>query len=1335
MKKRILICLLALSLATHSQNAIQFNGVNSYVAFGNNSNLGLSAFTLECWFKRLGSGSTTSTGTGGVTGVPLITKGRGEADGSNVDMNYFLGIRQTDSTLVADFEEGASGTTPGLNHPIVGATKLARNTWYHVAVTYDGSTWKLYLNGMLESQVSVNQPVQNLSIQHSAIASALTSLGAAQGYFNGIIDEVRIWNAALSQTVITSNMNSAITSSATNLVARWGFEEGTGTTVSNSAGATITGTLINTNWSWVTQQAPFNINLPPNAPVMISPADSSKCAGASVTLSVSVSDMNGDSVWVKFYGRKRSNAKDFSIIPLPDTQYYTGQLNGATNKLYKDQMNWVVAKKDSLNIKFISGLGDCVENGDNGNNDVEWKRADTAMKIVETQTTSSLPYGIPYGFNVGNHDQSPNGNPSGTTTFFNQYFGTSRFNGRYYWGGNYGTNADNSYQLFTAEGIDFIVINLEYDVSANSSVLTWANGLMQTYSNRRAIVSSHYLLDLNGSFGAQGLATYNALKNNSNFFLMLCGHVAGESRRSDVYNGKTVHCVMSDYQGRTNGGNGWIRIMKFRPSIGKINVYTYSPSLNQSETDGDSQFILDYDFGPAYTLIDSMKVASGQTVTTTWNNLLPSNNYQWYVKVSDGNATVSGSVRNIQTRHYKAKLDKDTVLCGGPLALSALSGTCGTCISYSWMTGSTSASISVVTSTQAILSVVDSLNCQSKDTINIGIIPYPVQPSIINGTQGPCTGLNMSYSVQPVTGAASYTWSIPGSWSGSSSGNTITLGVGTQSGVISVVAGNTCGVSSSRTLAVIPNLPPVLSGPISGSTAFCVGSGLKTYSISAATGASSYTWSIPSSWTGTVNNNLLTSNPGVSGGLLSVIASNSCGTSATQTINIIVNTLPTVVISAPANTLCYGTTLTLNASGANTYTWSTSSVSSSISISPSANTAYSVNGSDANGCANTASVSLTVLSLPSVSINGSSQVCSGATATLTGSGAATYTWNTSSNAASLLINPTITTQYSLAGTGSNGCSNSAVKTVTVFPLPQVSITGPSALCSGAMISLVATGANSYTWSNSSNSNTLNIAPASNTTYTLTGEDLNSCINVAIKTVTVNPLPIVSINGPNDLCAGQSVTLTANGAITYSWNTNAISQTIVVAPLINTMYMLTGVDIKGCTNQAIKTVTVKSLPLLSIQSSVGQMICAGEQVSLSASGAVTYTWSTSQSGSVISVAPNVTTVYTVTGTSLDQCDGTALLTLNVSQCTGIDKNAQSNNIRVYPNPNMGEFYIENDHNCDNCDLVLYDVLGKVIHHSTLRSGLNSIKTEEGKGMYFYKISNAGATIKSGRIVIE
>lgn len=284
----------------------------------------------------------------------------------------------------------------------------------------------------------------------------------------------------------------------------------------------------------------------------------------------------------------------FAIIGMPDTQHYTDGVGPP--EIFMAQTEWIVENIPNYNIVYVSHFGDCVQNGDNGGDDSEWLIVDSAMSIIEDSITTQMLYGMPYGMAVGNHDQSPFGDADGTTIFYNQYFGVDRFIDRDYYGGHYGSSNDNHFQLFSAENLDFIVIDLEYDLTPDTTVLNWTDSLLQTYSDRRAIINSHYIIGSGnpGNFGYQGQIIYDSLKHNSNLFLMLCGHISGEGRRMDVYNGDTIYSLLADYQSRANGGNGYLRIMEFFPESNEISVKTYSPYLDVWETDANSEFVLKY---------------------------------------------------------------------------------------------------------------------------------------------------------------------------------------------------------------------------------------------------------------------------------------------------------------------------------------------------------------------------------------------------------------------------------------------------------------------------------------------------------------------------------------------------------------------------------------------------------------------------------------------------------------------------------------------------------------------------------------------------------------------
>ena len=177
--------------------------------------------------------------------IPLVTKGRGEADGSNVDLNYFLGIQG--GKLAADYEEGAGQASPGLNHQLLAATTVTTNVWHHAAATFDGTDVRIYLDGVLDGTLNVGagRLPRSDSIQHAGIGTAMTSAGTTAGFFQGVIDEARVWNVARTQAQINATRNIEIVPPQTGLIGAWHLNEGTGTTAANAVSGAPTGTVVN----------------------------------------------------------------------------------------------------------------------------------------------------------------------------------------------------------------------------------------------------------------------------------------------------------------------------------------------------------------------------------------------------------------------------------------------------------------------------------------------------------------------------------------------------------------------------------------------------------------------------------------------------------------------------------------------------------------------------------------------------------------------------------------------------------------------------------------------------------------------------------------------------------------------------------------------------------------------------------------------------------------------------------------------------------------------------------------------------------------------------------
>ena len=229
------------------------------------------------------------------------------------------------------------------------------------------------------------------------------------------------------------------------------------------------------------------------------------------------------------------------------------------------------------------------------------------------------------------------------------------------------------------------------------------------------------------------------------------------------------------------------------------------------------------------------------------------------------------------------------------------------------------------------------------------------------------------------------------------------------------------GITRTRIARILTCSTPTVSAN-SSSPSLCIGESVTL----SGSGASTYTWQ-PGNLTGSpsVSPNTTT--------IYTVTGTSSGGCTNTATYLITVNTLPSVGINSSASSICDGLSATLEGAGANTYTWQPGNLSGSPVVSPTSNTTYTVIGTDANGCTNTATYSLTVNALPNVSINSSaSTICTGASATLSGTGASTYTWQPGNLSGNPVVSPTSNTTYTVVGTDANGCTNSSTTLISIY---------------------------------------------------------------------------------------------------------------------------------------------------------------------------------------------------------------------------------------------------------------------------------------------------------------
>ncbi|MBN2024799.1 MAG: metallophosphoesterase [Pirellulales bacterium] len=272
-------------------------------------------------------------------------------------------------------------------------------------------------------------------------------------------------------------------------------------------------------------------------------------------------------------------AKDFSVVLLPDTQYYSEK----HPDIYCQQAQWIKEQAETRNIKFVIHLGDIV---DKATEESQWKAADAAHKILDGA--------VPYSVLPGNHDMEENKRvPERRASLYGKYFPPSRFEGCPWYGGNEDGTNDNNYCRFEAAGMKFLVLSLEWDPM--DATYAWADDVLRRHADHRAIVATHCYLFRKGRDEIGQRMWDKLIRKHANVFLVVCGHHWGANRSvAETDAGTPVIELMTDYQNLPNGGQGWLRILRFAPAENTIHVEAYSPKLDRRGDDPAETFSVEY---------------------------------------------------------------------------------------------------------------------------------------------------------------------------------------------------------------------------------------------------------------------------------------------------------------------------------------------------------------------------------------------------------------------------------------------------------------------------------------------------------------------------------------------------------------------------------------------------------------------------------------------------------------------------------------------------------------------------------------------------------------------
>ncbi|HXH19032.1 MAG TPA: gliding motility-associated C-terminal domain-containing protein [Chitinophagales bacterium] len=585
----------------------------------------------------------------------------------------------------------------------------------------------------------------------------------------------------------------------------------------------------------------------------------------------------------------------------------------------------------------------------------------------------------------------------------------------------------------------------------------------------------------------------------------------------------------------------------------------------------------------------SPTLCSGQSATLmasgggtyAWNNsattasiiVSPASTTTYTVTVTNANGCSASASNTVSvTAGLTASISPATAsICNGQIITLTASG--GT--NYSWSNSATTASITVNPATNTTYSVTvsngGSCTASSSRTVTVNANPAAaISPTALSI----CSGENATLTA---SGGASFLWS------NSASTASITVNpLSTTVYSVTVTDANGCTATASRTVNVSPSLTASIAP---SSPAICSG---ESISLSAS-GGTSFSWST-SETTATI-----TVNP-VSTTVYFVTVTDGGACSATSSQTVTVHPAATASVSPAATAVCEGTGVSFIASGGTSYVWSNSGTTASISVTPVSTSIYTVTVTDANGCTASSSGIVTVNPNPVASVSSAIvTICEGLSATLTAGGGNSYLWSTSETSANITVSPTLSTTYWVTVSDANNCSATTSSTVYVNGNPAPAISpATSNVCSGANVTLAATGGYTYLWSNAATGASITVNPFVTTNYTVTATDGNGCTGMASAVVNVTPSITLSATVTHVACNGENsgaVYLSITGGLApfvFAWSNNATTQNILNVPAGN--YSVTVSDNAGC--GAMLTEIISEPAMLNVSEAHQDVSCSG-----------------------------------------------------------------------------------------------------------------------------------------------
>jgi len=673
-----------------------------------------------------------------------------------------------------------------------------------------------------------------------------------------------------------------------------------------------------------------------------------------------------------------------------------------------------------------------------------------------------------------------------------------------------------------------------------------------------------------------------------------------------------------------------------------------------------------YQWTPSAGLDDATSATPTATPTQTTIYTLTAYDNNGCFDTDEVNVTVS--------EQLEVGISGNQVICSGEsVQLSASGG-----VNYNWSpsTGLDNPNIanpiaSPLSTTTYTVNVGDGI-CFSSAQVTVEVAPLPISANA-GANQEVCFGEAVQLQA---SGGDSYSWSPTAGLDNPNSINPVANLTATTTFVVQVTNNFGC-IDSDEVTVVVNPLPLTNAG---SDVEICFG-GQTTL---LASGGSSYQW-MPT----TGLNNPTAINPIASPNsttTYTVTATSSEG--CVQSDEVIVTVGNSLNVSTNIDeTICLGDAIELVANGATNYSWSSSNgvqlsnIANQI-ISPTITGTYTVTGNDLEGCTGTDEVTITVNDLPNIDAGQNQSICEGEFIELVPSGGVTYSWEplalVNPNDNTPEVSPQTTTQFTVTGTNTEGCSNTDNVTVTVNNAPSILLSDDATICTGGSVELNASGGTAYVWSPTTGlDNPLSANPTASpivtTIYTVSVTNAEGCIGEESVTISVATELLGDAGSDQLICEGESVQLQASGGTTYSWQpTTGLSNPNIANPIAspNSSISYTVLISDGiCNDEATVSVNVSDQNIVANAGS-DVTICAGESFSLGVNpiAGQSYNWSPAiglndaNSANPTGVLQSSTS-YILTITNADGCSDTDNVAVTVNSLptanAGADQSICSN----------------------------------------------------------------------------